>query len=382
LGEGYVDLVAPAQVLAECYYAAGPLSVFPSEAKPNSAFNMYWLSAPPFDIDWVAQRIQTLFSFESRLFKDSGGSYRILIRKNPYAGGGGTALHRSFMFGWSEQIPTKRDDLQYLLAHEMTHTWPVLEGEHGETSWYSEGNAEYLSILSLWRAGLITADEFLRAINERARRYYTNPQQHLSNAEAEQHYWQDINASHVPYGRGWTYLVSVDAQIRRATRGKRELSDIVVTLTQDARDGRPHGVSRWIDLVTEEIGPRAKRDYEQMAYGHTIIPPADSFAPCFIRQRYRAPTFDLGFDQASLRGDRQTVQGLIPQSNAAIAGLQNGDHILKATTLEDAIGTQRMVIQVQRANGTVEVSYAPEGVSVGAIRWVRNRAVSDRACKY
>jgi carboxypeptidase C (cathepsin A) len=179
-GDGNVRFDAIGEALASCYYAVGPLQVYPPAQDGDRDFGMYWLTNTPFDVPSVAAQVQKLFAYMSRFFHDTGGGYRVLIRKNPYASGGGTASHRSFMFGWNEAHPPTDASLEDLLAHEMTHNWPRLSGEHGQTSWYGEGSAEYYSILLSWRAGVISSEEFLKRINGRAANYYRNPLQTLT----------------------------------------------------------------------------------------------------------------------------------------------------------------------------------------------------------
>src|SRR5262249_1847297 len=266
-GDGNVEFVATAEGLTDCYYAVGPLHVYPPGDEKDRKFGIYWLTDTPFDVKSVAAQIQKLFSYMSACFHDGGGSYRVLIRKNPYTSGGGTALRRSFMFGWNSEQPPTVDRLEGLLAHEMTHNWPALEGEHGETSWYAEGNAEYYSILLSWRAGVINADEFLTRINGRASGYYQNPLQTLTLQQAEERYWQEANASYVPYGRGFMYLANTDAEIRAHSQGRRSLADLVVPFAERAQRGQTPSVADWTDRVNAEIGPQAKTEFADMAAG-------------------------------------------------------------------------------------------------------------------
>jgi predicted metalloprotease with PDZ domain len=107
---------------------------------PGGPFSMYWFSSPPFDAPAVAASIESFYGFAARFFEDSGGTYRVFIRRNPFRGGGGTALRRSFMFGWGTGRTQTTSELQGLLAHEITHNWPRLDGaDHGATAWYTEG---------------------------------------------------------------------------------------------------------------------------------------------------------------------------------------------------------------------------------------------------
>ena len=233
--------------------------------------------------------IQKLFDYMSGFFHDDGGSYRVFMRKTQ-SNGGGTALTRSFMFGYSESKPPTAESLEGLIAHEMVHNWPALSGDHADTSWYAEGAAEYYSVLLSYRAGLSTPDEFLKRANERASGYYLNPLQNLSNRAADAIYWKPTSrAGHVPYGRGFMYLAAVDAEIRAHTHNKRSLDDIVLKLLErtraaEASSGKEQGptVADWQELIGKELGSRGVRGSREYGRRH-----ADSaagqhlFGPCF-----------------------------------------------------------------------------------------------------
>lgn len=382
LGEGNVDRAVTLNELAFCYYAAGPLKVYRPSGGSGSRFAMYWLTEPPFDIHRVANQIGTLFTYMSRFFHDDGGSYRIFIRKNPYPSGGGTAATRSFMFGWSAQRPATADELEALLSHEMTHNWPQLEGSHGETSWYSEGNAEYYSTLLSWQAHVISPETFLERVNDKAAGYYTNPLIRLTNEQADARYWQDKNASHIPYGRGFMYLAIVDAQIRAKSHGHRSLANVVLNLLDRERHHQSYGVSEWISLLTRELGPQARQEYEDMAAGDELVPPANTFGPCFKPEPYGMRAIDLGFAEGSLYSAQRVIEGVQPGSNAAAAGLRDGDQIIGAANLEDAIHSRHMRLTILRNGQKQQIDYAPVGKAVPGYRWVRSERIPDGACRY
>ena len=225
LGEGAVDTVVPSEVLAFSYYYVGPVRSYPTD--PKALFAFYWLSDPPFDANLLGERMKALYGAMSGFFGEGESSYRVFVRQNPYSGTGGTGLAQSFMFGYNAAARPTADSLQGLLAHEMAHTWPAMQGEHGDTAWYSEGAAEYYSTVLSFRAGAISVDRLLTTFNERADTYYSNPYIAASNPEAAQKFWTDPVAQTVPYGRGWLYLQQTDAAIRAASQGRRSLDDIV-----------------------------------------------------------------------------------------------------------------------------------------------------------
>lgn len=381
LGEGDVEATIPAATVAFSFYAAGPMHSYP--AQPTADFGMYWLIQPTFDTDALAHGIKQLYGYMSKFFHDEGQPYRVFIRKNLNHGNGGTALARSFTFGWSEDTAPTLDSLQSLLAHEMTHNWPAMEGEHGDTAWYSEGAAEYYSILLSYRAGVTTLAQFQKEMNERATGYYTSPYIHLTNPEVAKIFWTDWGAQRVPYGRGFMYLAQVDAQIRAKSKGKRSLDDLVVPMFERKKQGKTPSIDDWIALVTAEIGPQAKRDYDAMVAGKTLIPPKNSLAPCFKPVTHRERPYALGFDETSLNGKSRIVHGLVKSSAADVAGLRDGDEVI---TVTDILDLQReldknMVMTVRRGGEQLRIEYAPRGKPVDAYQWERVSGVPDTECK-
>jgi hypothetical protein len=380
LGEGDVEATIPANTLAFSFYAAGPLQSYPAQPTPD--FGMYWLIQPTFDTGQLAQGIQHLYGYMSKFFHDEGQPYRVFIRKNFNHGNGGTALARSFTFGWSEDLAPTLDNLQSLLAHEMTHNWPAMEGEHGDTAWYSEGAAEYYSILLSHRAGVTTLAQFQEAVNERAAGYYTNPHRALTNRDAAKIFWSDWSAQRIPYGRGFMYLAMVDAQIRAKSKGRRSLDDVVVPLFASKQQDKAPTVENWLKRITAEIGPGAKRDYDAMVAGEMLVPAKNSFAPCFKPATYQERPYALGFDNASLNGESKVVRGLVKGSAAETAGLRDGDEVLELT---DPLDLQRdrdkkMIMKVRRAGQPLSIEYLPRGEPSTAYKWERVAGVADSEC--
>lgn len=382
LGDGDVTVNVPAETLGFSYYAVGPLKSIP--AHNDGKFGLYWLTQPPFDAAHLGERIRSLHTTMSRFFGDTASSYRVFMRQNPYEGMGGSALAGSFMFGYNALEKPTIDKLQDLLAHEMTHNWPSLQGEHGDTAWYSEGMAEYYSLLLSLRGGQLPLDKFLTDINERAAAYYQNPFLHLSNPQAARLFWTDPTAQTVPYGRGFLYLVMTDATIRAKSHGHASLDDIVLDLYRRNRHGAPYGIAQWLELVGRQIGPaEAKRVYDEMASGQVLIPPASRFAPCFTLVKRPTRVFDLGFARASLN-DQRIVKELEPNSTAAKAGVRNGDQVVDVGGLLDARkdDTRTITLTVLRDGVRTPVTYLPRGTVVAGYAWKRNLAVPALNCRF
>jgi hypothetical protein len=382
LGEGDVTVTVPAETLGYSYYMVGPLNSIP--ARDDGKFGLYWLGEPPFDVSALGQRIRALYTTMASFFHDSDSSYRVFMRQNPFEGTGGTGLARSFMFGYNPPAKPTVDALQGLLAHEIAHNWPAMQGEHADTAWYSEGTAEYYSLLLSSRAGLLSPGQFLSSINEKARAYYQNPYLTLTNPQAAKLFWTDPAAQTVPYGRGFIYLQLTDGAIRAKSGGKRSLDDVVLELYRRKVQDQPYGIPQWLDLVGREIGAReARRAYDDMVAGTVEAPDTHRFAPCFKVVRQSTRKFDLGFARSSLNDDR-IVRDLIAGSAAARAGLQNGDTVVTVSGMLEATKDESKPINLTFRQAGVErsISYLPRGEAVQGYAWVRDPRAADSACRF
>lgn len=381
MGEGTVETVGPSQLLGFSYYASGPLKRYP-EADPH--FGLFWMSDPPFDPQVLGEGVRKLYEAMSDFFGEEAGQYRVFMRSNPYVGTGGTGLARSFMFGYHAPSQPTVDDLQGLLSHEIAHTWPSMEGEHGDTAWYSEGNAEFYSLALSWRSGAIGLDRVVETMNERADAYYSNPYRGLTNPEAAKIFWTDPVAQTVPYGRGWMYLLQTDAAVRAATDGAESLDDVVKEMRRRQVAGESYGIADWLRLVGARLGEdEAKAMYDHMVSGGLLIPPEELYAPCLKVVKRPVRVFELGFARASLN-DERIVRELDPASEAAKAGLREGDRIAEAKDLNTARKTQdgTVTLVVEREGGRQTITFLPRGAAVEAYGWARDPATPESACRF
>lgn len=377
LGEGERTVTAPANTLAFSFYAVGTVSSEPEAGSDD--FALYWLAQPPFDIQELAGETRALYTYMARFFGDEHAPYRIFIRQNPYPAGGGTALAKSFMFGYGANGQTTGGGLQMLLAHEMAHNWPRLtDSAHPMTAWYTEGAAEYYSSTLAYRAGLLSPDDLLDVVNRRADGYYANPHLRLSNAEAGKIFWSDARAQRVPYGRGFMYLTNVNAQLRAASGGRRSLDDLVLELLARQRRGEPAGLAEWRALLVADLGEAAGREFDAMTEGAVITPLPDSLGPCFRAVAVQTRPYDLGFDEMRLG----VVADLRPNSAAARAGLANGDEILSLTPIPDLQKdeSRMMEMTIRRDGQAYGVRYLPRGEAVSGWRWERVEGVAADRC--
>ncbi len=289
-GEGSVTMEAELEKFREAYYAVGEV-----KSVSEGSFGFYWLSPTNFDVQTLADYTKNLFGIMQKFFRDENPVYRIFVRKDPFTHSGGTALQRSYMFGWNEAEPVSVSSMQNILAHEMVHNWPSLnDNPYGISSWYAEGTAEFYSIMIPLRAGLITKETALEEIQKRTDAYYTNPTRHMENMEAARICWQDRRAQRLPYGRGIFFLANTDVKIRQATEGEKGIDDVVLAILEMDRKGEVLSNELFLKTVKEIAGIDVSEDHRMMCNGEHFAPLSDAFDGYFTAEEKEMPEADTG----------------------------------------------------------------------------------------
>jgi hypothetical protein len=381
-GRGAARTVGPVNLLLFSYYMAGPIGRFPAEDEP-SRFSGYWIGTPRFDAYELLSWSERAYGVIAGLFDDPDPPpFTVMLRGNPYQGGGGAALTNSFLVSY----PDTREDateMRETIAHETVHNWVgSIDGPPGSTSWFSEGMTVAYTREFLYRSGLFSADEFLESVNGTATNYYTNPLNDLPNDQIAAGFWKDARIRSLPYSRGSLYFASVDARIRDRSEGQRSLDDLLKAFNEIRKSGETFDTQAWLDLVVGELGPEAQQDFEDMIAGKLIVPPDDAFGPCFERKAMPLRRFELGFDRSALVTEPRVITGLVEGSEAEKAGLRDGDEILHPVALEVA---QRdpdhtLTLTAARDGEEFSIEYLPRGEPVDGYQWVHKEDPSDTQC--
>ena len=373
LGPGHVRTTGKPERLDGSYVMAGPLGRYPEDAG-TKPFNAWWLGSPPFDVARLMAWTERAHAALQTFFRDSNAPpFMMFARAGSIRAAGGAALENSFMIGLGTE-PQSESSMHFLLAHEMAHHWiGVLEGRPGATSWYSEGLAEYYKLMLPLRGGLIDPDAFVEELDRSTSRYYTNPRQTIPNDSVAAGFWSDSNVRLVPYQRGLMYFADLDAKLRVASAGQRSLDDVLLAFLDSGRHGVALTAESWTAAVTAELGPRAKTDLDAMFGGAVIVPPPGAFGPCFTRRARRMRRFELGFAEPSFRADPPRVQGLVPGSAAAQAGLREGDRILEHDEIAPSQTDPacRFSLEIERDGRPRRVTFLPRADWVTGYEWVR-----------
>lgn len=378
LGEGRQNFTGTTQDFFESGFAIGNVKSFPADG--GGAFGLYWLSEPPFDMGKLAAETQAMYGSMAKFFKDTGTSYRIFARRNPYPSSGGSGWTRSFVFAYGSN-GANAEDQKLLLAHEMVHNWPRLDdNDLSDTAWYSEGTAEYYTAVLSYRSKLITLEKFVQVVNEYTEEYLTNPFVDLSNIEVGQKFWEDARAQRIPYGRGFLYLIRLNAQMLAQSHGQRSVDDLVLEVLARQRAGKKVLVADWRALVVGELGDAAGLEYDDMVAGKLIAPPPSALSSCLTLSQKRVRPFDLGFDEMS----QTLVRRLRAGSLAEAAGIADGDRIVSMANLREARKTeeQKLSLIISRDGRERSISYLPRRPAASVWYWQMPKAGAIANCKF
>lgn len=273
-GEGDQTRRGKAEMLLYTFYAVGMV-----QSVEKGDFGFYWFGIPPFDVKRAAENVKQMYFVMSRFFEDTSmEGYRVFARKDPFEKSGGTALSRSFLFGYNDTTKTTVESLQNLLAHEMVHNWPHMDDHpYGSCTWFTEGCAEFYSVMLPLRANLVSLRDTLEQIQKRTDEYFTNPTVSLSNEDAAKLFWKDRRTQRISYGRGFFFLANVDSMIRKVTNGEKSVDDVVKPLTSMYLSGKSGTNEDFIRLVNEVAGVDISGDFEKMEKGELLVPDPDGF---------------------------------------------------------------------------------------------------------
>lgn len=378
LGRGDAMTTAPLDhdALINNFIMGGDLDHEPSQASSDGFFSV-WQGHPPFDahalMDWTHQ----LYRYYLKFFHSPGSTYSIYLRPNPINAGGGVEVGKSFVGTFDAN--TRVEDFKLTLAHEMVHTFvgALSGGDELTDAWFSEGLAVYYQRELPLQAGLLSRRDYLADLNRTAARYYTDRMNTLPNAEIGARFWQDTRVRVLPYDRGALYFAQVNAELRRASQGRQGLDALLLPLLERRSQGQPLTTATWRAAVTRALGSQGRAEFQAMLAGHLIRVDPDAFGPAFRRVSVPLRRYELGFTPDVLVEPGRIVRGLVPGSAAALAGLRNGDHIVKPVPQDELQADQHglLELQIERHGRHLVVRYLPRSEAVPTYQWV---SVADR----
>ena len=273
--------------------------------------------------------------------------------------------------------------LKYVLAHEAFHTWNADQMQAGDKPlyWFSEGFTDYYSRRLLLRAGLISTDEYVGDFNRIVREYWLSPARNARGAEASRSFYAGDALAKLPYEQGALLAAHWDAAIREATGDKQSLGDVLRDLRKTSLGGAGLDAGRVAEAVKQYAPLDAAAEVQQgVEEGMTITPNPHGLGPGLALHTSRIAPFELGFDAAATF-KQKIVTGVKPGSRAAGAGLRDGQPVVSCLPFTTGDSDQRVVLTIREGDNTREIEFSPCGVSVSVPQYVRDKGVSEEACR-
>ena len=370
--------------LRTALFLTGSLRTFP--AKPTShGISFYALGVSGADLAQLAPWSKKAYESELRAFHGSAAEpFRFLIRS--YDGGpitSGRADVETFMLYLPAQGRLASHSLHVLIAHEMVHSLikdlDDAPGEEGD--WYTEGTADYFALTLPRTAGLYDDCEYLSHINEEAASYYNNQLRLTPNQDLTSVIWSGRNAWTMPYTRGALYFANLDAQLK-AHGNPLQTVDLVNETSQHIRAGARADNSAWQTVLREKAGLWAVMGWTEMMSGALIVPVPGAFTPSVQSEPISVPFFDLGFKLPQNIATGAKIEGLMPDSVAAQAGLHNGDIFRRSIDLNPFYRSlsRVIVLDISRDGENKEIEYQPYSGKHKGFHWTAASSAAGRGC--
>ncbi len=324
------DVRAPLSTLLMTFFMAGPLHRYPANGD-RDGFVAYWHGTPPWDAPYVMQWVASMYEYMRTFHNETAPRrYRVMGRMLPPPAYGGTALPNHFIFNApAGPRDTTETGPLLLLAHETGHLFiRGLQNPGGggpSNNWFTEGLNEYYAVTLALRSGLAPLDLVLQQMNMQTRNYYTNPRKNMpADSVARANPMTDGRAQNVSYERGILFWADMDARIRTASNGRRNLDSVILPLIARARtfggegglgnQARPGGQPGWftpnelVDSLAKEAGPSARQMFDSVIVrGKTIVPASNAFGPCFELRPTKLPDRYMGASDARAQASSAPV---------------------------------------------------------------------------
>lgn len=305
---------------------------------------------------------------------------------------GGTGLNDAFAFFATDNVEDRQ--LTRILAHEHLHSWiprrvGMMPQENNDAVeyWFSEGFTDFYTYRLLVREGLWSVEEAAQAYNDVMWNYAFSPVRNAPNAKVAAEFWRDRAMNDLPYQRGLLFAALTDDRVRRASKGARDLDDVVLAMKRaiDAagQGAIPPPIRRHFAVWAQEAGRvDVQGDIARhIETGETIVLPADALAPCGTIETGMVAEFDRGFDGRKTIANNNIVTGVDPNGPAFAAGLRDGMRILKLDLSEGRDSRVKLTYRVHADGVTREISYLPAGKRKVSLQELKLKPMSDEAAR-
>lgn len=280
--------------------------------------------------------------------------YVFMFHVTPSAGGGTEHINSSVMgtrpFGFKN--PDSYRGFLGLVAHEFFHTWNVKQlrpaGVHPydysrenyvRELWIAEGTTDYYAPVVLARTGFLSAQNYFSRLASTIRGDRVRPGNALqspveSSFDAWVKYWkntrQSYNSESDYYDRGANVSLVLDMEIRRQSKNKHSLDEVMKTMFQRYRlKDKGYTVEDFQRVAEEYAGTNLEKFFSDYVFGTAPLPWEESLASAGLvvspKDSVLKPWLGIQTNDA---GEKTWVTRSIAGSPAYEAGVDLDDEVL------------------------------------------------------
>lgn len=305
-----------------------------------------------FTDDVAIKQIQKVVSMVRDFWHDDNFPY-FLVTLKPYDRDHGSTNGSAFTNAFWMYV-SRLDSLTNLLpllAHESFHAWDpermgtVPSGYDEELiKWFREGPTEYYAQLLTYRAGFLSAADYLNSLNKDLRLFPTSTSE---------------------YVRGRVISLWLDGTIRRESHGQHSLNNVMFDMVRTRR--QPYTLARILETAGRYLSPESRAILQHAVSDHGTLPAPEqipSLGGCAQAFLQNLPSFDLGLDYDRTRATN-VITGIIEGGPAYIAGLRNGQQMLGLSVTNNE--PERLAkFKVRTVEGDRWINFYPRGKPVTA----------------
>jgi predicted metalloprotease with PDZ domain len=222
--------------------------------------------------------------------------------KDHFVSTGGSGLTNSFMSYATNNAGVQYDRIRYIYVHELMHRWigtKIENAKEEQQYWFSEGFTEYYTLKNSLRYGFISAEEFIRELNDDfATPHYASPKRLMPNDSLNyQNFWNGGKEwEKLPYRRGCLYAFYLDNLIRESSKGDKSLDDFMRQLLTDITANPNQKLDHPFFLKTLQpfLGKGAKKDFKRFIEAGELINFQKTLLPAGLTVEVRDVTMRYG----------------------------------------------------------------------------------------
>ena len=245
---------------------------------------------------------------------------------------GGSGVGNGVVLGLIGKFPENWN--ASIFTHELMHWWISGSVTDESTYWFSEGFTDYYTWLMQRRIGLISQEAWYDKLYQVWQKVRENPKlREFPLREASLRYFDDRAARRLCYDKGMCLAFILDVKIRRYTKNKLGLDDVIRKMAQYIKEnGLTFYESDLFSAVDEVAGRSLKNFYQRYVYGTNVLPFKRylKLAGMMIQQ-YTQSYLGYGFSFGT-RGDDKApivILEVLKNSPAYQAGLRRNDKVQK-----------------------------------------------------